>query len=246
MSYFVRRIYAGLLFHPEATHIHPLIGIIVLLLQFIALLFNSYYILLGLFLFVLLEIIIFRHFRSSFNIVTAILPFLFIFSLIIYFFGGFDHTLRIFLRIFIGALIFSFFFSTTNPSDLSRMLENLRIPQRLALLPTLVLTMVPRIAKDAEETIESLKIRGEITGKIWEWLPKTLAIFIASALYRSNFLAQALYFKGFNVRKRSHYKGVKMYSTDWIRIIIWTVILSALLLLFYWEKKGIIFMININ
>ena len=56
---------------------------------------------------------------------------------------------------------------------------------------------------------------------ILKWLPKILAIFIASVLYRSEFLAQALYFKGFDISKRSHYKKVEFRKENWIRIITW-------------------------
>jgi len=130
----------------------------------------------------------------------------------------------------IGALAFSFFFVVTNPSDLTRVLEKLRIPTRVAILPALALMMVPRVAKDAEDTFETLALRGEIKGFFIKWLPKALAIFIASVLYRSDFLAQSLYYRGFLIQKRTHYRQVSFRKIDFSRIFSWLVILAVILL----------------
>jgi energy-coupling factor transporter transmembrane protein EcfT len=99
----------------------------------------------------------------------------------------------------------------------------LKIPIKWAILPSLMLTMVPRIAKDAEETFETLTLRGEIHGFFIKWLPKILAIIIASTLYRSEFLAQSLYYRGLGMHKRTHYRSVIIRKIDAFRLLIWII-----------------------
>jgi energy-coupling factor transporter transmembrane protein EcfT len=126
------------------------------------------------------------------------------------------------MRLLVGGLGFSFFFSIVNPSDMTRSLEKLKIPAKIALIPSLALMMIPRIAKDAEDTFTTLKIRGEIKGFFLRWLPRVLAIFIASVIYRSEFLAQSLYFKGLGIQKRTHYRKVPFRWIDLFRLFIWS------------------------
>ncbi|MHA1516613.1 MAG: CbiQ family ECF transporter T component [Candidatus Heimdallarchaeaceae archaeon] len=156
------------------------------------------------------------------SILWALLPIIVPLGGLTYIFGGWLLVYRVLMRLLVGGLGFSFFFSIVNPSDLTRSLEKLIIPAKIALIPSLALMMIPRIAKDAEDTFTTLKIRGEIKGFFLRWLPKVLAIFIASVIYRSEFLALSLYFKGLGIQKRTHYRKVPFRWVDLIRILIWT------------------------
>jgi len=147
-------------------------------------------------------------------------------------FANFYQAIRLILRLVAGALAFSFYFAVTNPSDLTRILEKMKVPSRWALLPALSLSLVPRIAKDAEETFETLLLRGEIKGHFFRWLPRTLAIFIASVLYRSEFLSQSIYYRGFGLGKRTHYRDVKLQLRDIIRLIFWILFLITIVFVF--------------
>ena len=91
--------------------------------------------------------------------------------------------------------------------------------------------MAPRIAKDAEETYNTLVLRGEIKGSFLRWLPRMLAIFIASVLYRSEFLAHSLYYRGFSLQKRTHYKKQKFSKTDCLRVATWVVFIVFFILI---------------
>jgi energy-coupling factor transporter transmembrane protein EcfT len=65
-------------------------------------------------------------------------------------------------------------------------------------------------------------LRGEIKGyNFFRWLPKTLAIFIASVLYRSELLSHSLYYRGFGIQRRSHYRSVKTQKKDLLRLFTW-------------------------
>ncbi|MHA1865739.1 MAG: CbiQ family ECF transporter T component [Candidatus Heimdallarchaeaceae archaeon] len=220
MSYLLNRIYSGLIFQSEGVIFNPIVSIIIVVIQFSFVFSSNIVIQVILLSVIVLENIIFGNSIGAFNIVIAIFPLLVLLGGMTYIFSGFYSSLLTITRILNGGLSFVFFFSKTNPSELTRALENLHIPSKIALLPSLVLTLSPRIIKDAEETFETLRLR-ETRTTILKWLPKILAIFIASVLYRSEFLAQALYFKGFDISKRSHYKKVEFRKENWIRIITW-------------------------
>jgi energy-coupling factor transporter transmembrane protein EcfT len=167
------------------------------------------------------------------NLLWGIAPLILFLTGTTWIFSGWFVAIGVLLRILSGALGFSFFITFTNPSDLTRILENLHIPPRWAIIPSLTLTFVPRVIKDAQETLETLALRGVIGGRwnILKWLPKVLAIIIASSLYRSEFLAQALYFKGFGLPSRTHYRKVVFLRVDGIRTILWIILVFLLILL---------------
>jgi energy-coupling factor transporter transmembrane protein EcfT len=145
--------------------------------------------------------------------------------------AGINNAVLLVLRLVSGALIFSFFSVVTNPADLSRFFEQLKVPTRWAHIPSLALTLVPRMAKDAEETFEALTFRGELSGRFYRWAPRALAILVASALYRSDLLAQALYYKSFSTKPRSHYQSIPLQKIGILRLGFWIVILYMILIL---------------
>ncbi|MHA1236165.1 MAG: energy-coupling factor transporter transmembrane component T [Candidatus Hodarchaeales archaeon] len=215
--------YQGFVFKPESTSKHPFIGIIILIFQFILLILTN-----PLILFVMTGLIVCEYMftgegRSMTSLLWGIVPLVLVLTVLTWIFSGQDYAITVFLRIIFGALCFSFFVTFTNPSDLTRVLESMKIPPKWALIPSLTLTFVPRVIKDAQETFETLTLRGEIGGRwnILSWLPRSLAIIIASTLYRSEFLAQALYFRGFGLPTRTHYKKVFVYKSDIFRLVYW-------------------------
>ena len=230
MSATIKNIYQGFLYSPESVQVHPIIGLMSLAIQFSFLISQERLVLTVLLIAVIAENVVYSNFKGASSIIRAILPFLIIIGGVSYLFGGIDRAIDILLRLTAGALGFSLFFALTNPSDLARSLEQLKIPSKLALIPTLALTMTPRVAKDAEETFEALIMRGEIKGSFLKWLPKVIAVFIASVLYRSEFLAQSLNYRGFNLQKRTHYRTSRVKITDLLRITAWIGLLITILL----------------
>lgn len=222
ISYMIRKVYQGFLYKPDALHFHPLIGLILLILQFIIILGQAPLILFGVLVLVVIENTVLGNFRGILDLIKAIIPFLLFLGFLTLIFAGFNQAILLMMRLLSGALAFSFFFAVTNPSDLTRILEKLKVPSRWALLPALSLALVPRVAKDAEETFETLLLRGEIRGyNFFRWLPKTLAIFIASVLYRSELLSHSLYYRGFGIQQRTHYRSVKVQKKDLLRLFTW-------------------------
>jgi energy-coupling factor transporter transmembrane protein EcfT len=179
---------------------------------------------------VIFENIVFGNIRGAINTTRVILPLVILAGIVTIIFGGSQRAILVVLKIITGSLGFAFYFAVTNPSDLARSLEKTGVSAKIAMIPALVLTIVPRVAKDAEETIETLVLRGEIKGFFLRWLPKVLAIFIASVLYRSEFLAQSLYYRGFGMKKRSHYRSVPLSWIDILRLIYWLLLVLFLFL----------------
>ncbi|MFX0123883.1 MAG: hypothetical protein ACFFAE_09615 [Candidatus Hodarchaeota archaeon] len=230
MAFTLRRVYQGFLYRPTAHQVHPLVGVVILGIQFLLLLLTDITILIFLLIIVVFENVLYKNIHGSLSLLRAIIPLLIFLGLVSFLFGGLIQATIVVLRLLIGAFSFSFFFVVTNPSDLTRVLEKMKVPTRVAVLPALALMMVPRVAKDAEDTFETLAFRGEIRGFFIKWLPKALAIFIASVLYRSEFLAQSLYYRGFLVQKRTHYRPVPFRKIDFGRIFTWLVVSTLIFL----------------
>ncbi len=236
----LRRVYQGLMFKPESLHIHPLVGILIILIQFGFMIVNINWVLALIVIFVLAENIIFKNIKGALSILYALLPAFVILGVITYIFGGWVLVFRVLSRLLIGGLGFSLFFTLTNPSDLTRFFEKIHINSKIALIPSLALIMIPRIARDAEDTFTTLRLRGEMKGGFFRWLPRVLAILIASIIYRSEFLAQSLYFKGFGIQKRTHYKKVVFTFNDLFRIMFWSLFIALFVTFYYLNKSGIL------
>ncbi|MHA1668419.1 MAG: hypothetical protein ACTSX6_09295 [Candidatus Heimdallarchaeaceae archaeon] len=230
MSFMLKRVYQGLLYKTESLHIHPLVGIVIIFIQFGFLIPNINWLLLLLLIFILVENILLKNVKGALSILWFLFPLIVIVGGLTFIFGGWVQVFRVISRFLIGGLGFSLFFALVNPSDLTRSFENLHISSKIAIIPSLALMMIPRMAKDAEDTFNTLLLRGEIKGFIFSWLPKTLALMIASILYRSDFLAQSLYFKGFGIQKRTHYKKVEFSKVDLFRILFWLIFIMLFIL----------------
>lgn len=232
MAFMLRRVYQGFSFQPDAIHVHPIIGIFILGFQFLLLIMgHNFTILIPLLSLIVIENLLYGNIRGIISLIRAMAPLLLLLGILTFFFGGPIQAILVILRLLVGALSCSFFFTVTNPSDLARSLEKCRIPIKLAILPALTLTLVPRVAKDAEETFDTLALRGEIHGFFLRWLPKTIAIFVASVLYRSEFLAQSLHFRGLGIQKRTHYRSVPIQKADLLRLLVWLTIGYILLII---------------
>ncbi len=230
MSYLIKRVYEGFMYKKDGLHFYPLTSMVVLVCQLMLVILNNEIVLMGLLFFVLLENILFKNASGALNLFFAIIPLLLFLGLVSYFFGGLEQVFFVLLKILIGAFGFSLFFSITNPSDMTRSLEKIGLPSKIAIVPSLALMMAPRIGKDAEETFDTLMLRGEIKGTIFTWLPKVLAIFVASILYRSEFLAHSLFYRGYGLMKRTHYKEVRVHLKDSTRLVIWLLLCISIII----------------
>lgn len=235
MSYFVHRLSTGLSFKPDKASIHPGINLAIIFFQFIVLVYplsnSKTILLLSIFLvLVIIELLFTKNLLNCLSLLRGILPLLIITFVITLFFSGPLRAVLLVLRIAAGALAFSIFIISTNPSDLSKFLEKLYIPYKFAIIPSLSLSLIPRTLKDIEDTYNTLLLRDEIKGSFLKWLPKLLSISISSAIYRSNFIEDSLYIKGFTSKSRKKLgTNHRISRYDIVRLIYWTAVLLILI-----------------
>jgi len=127
-------------------------------------------------------------------------------SIMTYLFYGLMRTIEIIIRINIIAFSTMLFIATTAPFELSQMLEKYGFPSKFSIITELSLKMIPMVLKDAEDAYVALYLRGEIGASRFSFkgIIKILAILIAIALRRSNYLIEALMAKYYGaVKKRT-------------------------------------------
>lgn len=192
---------------------------------------NTIKLLVLLLLFTLLEIFFTKNTQNCLNLLKGIFPLLVLTFIITLFFGGPMRSILLVLRISAGSLIFSLFIIFTNPSDLSKLLEKFYFPQKFAIIPSLSLSLIPRTLKDIEDTYNTLYLRGEIQGSFLNWIPKLMAISISSIIYRSNFIEDSLYIRGFNLKSRKRLgPNHRLSKKDGLRMFYWII---SFIVIFY-------------
>ena len=230
MSLIIRDLYNGISYKPKKKNNNPLILLISLVVQFFAILIFNLYGLLIVAIVVLIESFLFKFYRYHFNLLKLIVPFAFFTGFIVFLFRSPVDALNVMLRIFCGALTFSTFLLMTNPADLSRAFEKLHIPSKLAFLPSLTFTYIPYVARDTEETVNALVLRGEIRLKRFLlFSPKLIALLLASAIYRSDIMAESLTIRGFGLKQRKPYKIPPITLTSSIRLVTWIILVIVAL-----------------
>ncbi len=123
------------------------------------------------------------------------------------------YAILLLLRLIGGGWAIAVFLATTYPSDLSQGLERMRVPANICLIPELTLRVIPFIARDTQEAIEGMILRGEVRmSKVFpRGLVKALAAVIHSALKRAEHLSEALMakFVGYSP-KRTYLKPIRI------------------------------------
>ena len=235
MSYFIHRLSTGLTFKPDKKTTHPGLNLFIVVIEFIFLIFptsdlKNIELLTLLLAFLTLEIIVSKNIHNCLNLLRGILPLLIITGLVTLFFAGPLRSVLLILRLSTGALMFSLFIIHTNPSDFSKLLEQLRLPVIFAIIPSLSLSLIPRTLKDIEDTYNTLYLRGEIKGTFIRWLPTLLGISISSTIYRSNFIEESLVIRGFNSHHREkNGPNHSLTRYDFLKIIFWISAFSIIL-----------------
>lgn len=174
---------------------------------------------------IIFEIFITKNIKNCLGLLRGLLPFLIITFIVTIIFAGPSKAFILILRIITGALIFSIFIITTNPNDFSKLLEKLYIPTKLAIIPGISLSLIPRTLRDIEDTYNTIYLRGEIKGSFVRWLPKLLAISISSIIYRSTFIEESLTIRGFGMKKRKRLgSNHNLSSKDFLKLFFWFLI----------------------
>ena len=141
------------------------------------------------------------------------------------------------LRFILLMGVFSLFFLTTTPEDLSLALEKLRIPYDICFAFTAAMRFVPDIALEAQSIMDAQKSRGlelERGGfieRIRKTLPILVPLFIRS-FQRSLELAEAMESRAYGaIEKRTSLYELKMARNDYVFMILSIILLTATLLI---------------
>lgn len=152
-------------------------------------------------------------------------------------FEGLTMAVAMTLRFVTLMSVFSIFFLTTTPEDLSLALEKLRIPYDICFAFTAAMRFVPDIALEVQSIMDAQKSRGlELErGKFVERIRKTLPILIPlfiRSFQRSLELAEAMESRAYGaIKRRTSLYELKMSKGDYALAALSTVFLTAMVIL---------------
>lgn len=150
----------------------------------------------------------------------SLLIILFIMSSVLY---SLNYSIVLILRIISATFAISVFASTTLPSDLAQSLEEMGISSKLSAIPELSIRIIPYIAKDAQESLEGMMLRGEVKPAflIPRGITKALATVVHSALKRSESLTETLVAKFFGYSgKRTYLEPLKITPYSILQLLV--------------------------
>ncbi|MGQ4892815.1 MAG: hypothetical protein ACP6IP_10070 [Candidatus Njordarchaeia archaeon] len=219
MSIALKSLYYGLSFrkknaflqrrHPFAVFLHfSILTVIIFLLNPADLLVILFYL--------FLLVTISKFIREEAYIVKGLLPLVaIVFGVSTIFYNLYYATITV-LRIISGSISISLIFLSMDLDEIASIFNKYpRVGKFFSIIP-IVSNLIPITARDAINTIEALYFRGEIKGRLFKPsnLIKFVTVFIASVLWRSRYLAEALALKGFGKKKKVVYLEKKFGIMD--------------------------------
>ncbi len=161
---------------------------------------------------------------------------------------GMKMTLRL-VNIIIS---FSIFFQTTHPEDFTQAIAKMGISYPIAFSFSLAFRFIPTLANEVDTITKAQKSRGLVLQRggliqqIRNLFPLLIPL-ITNSIKRAYYVAESLEARAFGVvKKRTHLYPVKFHSSDWIVIVLLTIMLGfgiylkvspllSLLKIFLWE-----------
>ncbi len=140
---------------------------------------------------------------------------------------GIDLAVVITLRLVLLAGVFTLFFFTTSPSEVSLTLESLHLPYRYAFSISLAFQSLSLLAEEWQSIREAQKVRGidtDINGwqKITHQIQKQIALTVPAIVLvtkRAWAITEAAYARGFDSPERKPFKHLVFKRKDWIIMI---------------------------
>ncbi len=176
--------------------------------------------------------------RGSFMFVG----FIFIFNLLaLYFWGG--HTLEaavlsslsMAIRFICLISIFSTFFLTTSPEDMTQSMVQLKIPYDYALTFNMAMRFVPTLSKEAQYIMDAQKSRGlemekgNLVARVKNYIPVLIPLIISS-FRRAELVADAMESRAFGAsKKRTSIYTLRLDAKDAVFVLIAIASFTALL-----------------
>ena len=232
-----RSIYYGLALRDKDTIIHrcnPLLKLVGLVIYIAGVsLTKNLVLLLFASLIPYCELVLSKSYKEIIMLLRGIIIPIFFLTFISYLFYGLLWAVALVTRIILITVMVSIFSVTTTPSKLSQGLERLGVPIRYSMIPALTIRLIPLVAKDAQETIDSLVLRGEIKARYFipKGIYKAIAILIASSLRRARYISEALATKFWGAYdSRSHLYQLKVTKYDIFSILLKGLFLAYVLI----------------
>ncbi len=140
--------------------------------------------------------------------------------------NSFNFALIIILRIVVLMLVFSIYFQTTSPEDLSEALLKLKFPYSLAFSLSLAFRFVPTMATETQIITDAQKSRGHrieeggVIKKIRNLIPLLVPL-LMNSIRRAFHVAEALETRAFGATKSPQsYFPLYFTSKDWVFSIL--------------------------
>ncbi|MHA1745503.1 MAG: energy-coupling factor transporter transmembrane component T family protein [Promethearchaeota archaeon] len=170
-----------------------------------------------------LPILILSHMMSQFLKGLTGLSFL-IFSILILnsYLISFNYALVVILRLVVLMGVFSIYFQSTMPEDLTQAMIKFRIPYSMAFATSLSFRFIPTMAREAEIIIDAQRSRGHkieqkgMINQIKSFFPLLIPL-LMNSIRRAFHVAEALETRAFGVNKKpTYYFPLKFTISDWM------------------------------
>lgn len=231
-----REIYYAFSLTKRATTVHkthPLLKLSGLLIVFLVAVLSHIKLLLIIILINLVEALISESLDNLYRTIRGLLLPILLIGFFASIFYNIYRAIEIILRVIAIAWAFSLFAATTPPSELSISLERIGLPTKVVIIPELALKVIPYIAIDIQQTLESLILRKEVkpAKPFPKGISKALAVIILSGIKRSYALAEALLAKFYGIAgKRTNIYDYKVTSYGIAQLLVKISLIILLLL----------------
>jgi len=201
---------------------HPLLKMFGATFLFVAIIIGNLQAIIVVFIIVMIESAIAKVLRNIAMFLWSIRIFLITMGILAFIFYTPLVATVILMRVITGGIIVACFILTTDNMDLAQALEGIKVPQKIIMATQFALRMIPLISKDATESAEALILRGEVSPRfIPQGITTMLALIIANAMERAQYLAEALEAKYFGIaKKRTYIRKLKITKYGVIQLII--------------------------
>ncbi|MHA1821692.1 MAG: energy-coupling factor transporter transmembrane component T family protein [Promethearchaeota archaeon] len=196
----------------------------IMLISYTSIIFSFYHILFQIIILIsLIPFIVNSHIGKNLMVSFKNMLFLFVFIIIINSaLVSFDLGLEMSLRLINIMIVFSLFFQTTNPDDLTQALTKMFVPYHIAFTISLAFRFVPTLAKEAETIMDAQKSRGlDLTEKgmfkqLRNFIPLVVPL-ITNSIKRANYIAESLETRAFGDNKnRTYLYPLKLHFRDYM------------------------------
>lgn len=187
----------------------------------------------------MVQAVIAKALKATLKIMITALPFFLMILVANYFLGGLpiEISLTAALRLYSLIAIFTLFFLTTDPDDISEVLDKLKFPPTISLSFTLAIRFLPTTAKQISDIMDAQRSRGleleskNLLQRIKNLLPIMIPVIILS-IKKSIEVAEALETRGLNLKvKRTSITQLKVTMKDYIYTITNIIIAFFLILI---------------